>query len=170
MNQKKSGFTLIELMVSITIGAIIITSALSVYANFVQTKIQIDIARQMQKEINFALARVTDRVRNCEIERSSSNTFLKLTDCGENITDAKFSLYSEAENSDGSFIMSSENLISPQKFTILGGSEFIITNEIDSDTKELLSQPKVQIFLNVQSKQDPKVTQSVRTTISSRRY
>ena len=72
MNQKKSGFTLIELMVSITIGAIIITSALSVYANFVQTKIQIDIARQMQKEINFALARVTDRVRNCEIENPSS--------------------------------------------------------------------------------------------------
>lgn len=158
MSHKKNAFTLIELLVSITIGAIILTSALGVYAQFVQTKMRIEIARQMQKEVNFAIARLTDRVRNCKI--NSGNTASVNFDCGTN-SNPTFSI-----TTDGELKMNDELLISSKRFKIIEGenpSKFVITNEENS-------QPKVQLFLTVQSNKDETIKQSVRTTISSRIY
>ncbi|PID70459.1 hypothetical protein CSB37_02100 [bacterium DOLZORAL124_38_8] len=158
MKHQKKAFTLIELMISITIGAVILTSALGVYAQFVQTKMRIEIARQMQKEVNFALARLTDRARNCEITSGKSN-FVNLK-C-ENDKPYNFSINTDSN----SFTMNNERLIS-KRFKIITDnktSKFVITNKENT-------QPKVQIFLKVQSKKDPSVQQFIRTTISSRKY
>ena len=163
MTRKNAGFTLIELLVSITIGAIVLTSAFAVYARFVQTKTQIDISRQMQKEVNFALARITDRVRNCTIKSESDTNSKKIELSCSNEKNPIFKI-EKLTNDKSTLTMDGHPLLS-KKFEVIIGDDpaFNITNEVGS-------QPKVQIHLTVQSNQDSKVSQSIRTTISSRIY
>ncbi len=68
MNLRQSGYTLIELLVAITIGGIILATVMGSFLALSTTQKQLDLTRQIQREINFATIRIADRVRSQSID------------------------------------------------------------------------------------------------------
>lgn len=63
MNRQNPGFTLIELIVAITIGGIILATVMGSFLSLGKTKQQLDLTRQIQRELSFATIRIADRIR-----------------------------------------------------------------------------------------------------------
>ena len=83
MNTKKLGFSLIELVVAITIGGVILASVMGSFLTLSKMRQQLDLTRQIQREINFAVIRMADRVRSQSIDygaeiNSDDSSFLPI--------------------------------------------------------------------------------------------
>jgi prepilin-type N-terminal cleavage/methylation domain-containing protein len=62
-NIKYSGFTLIEILVSITILSIILISVFSVYISSTQISLKTDITRALQQNVKSSIEKISEDVR-----------------------------------------------------------------------------------------------------------
>ena len=148
-----AGFSLIELLVAMTIGGVVLTVVMTSYVAMTKTSLRLDLARQMQKETNFAVIRMVDKIRNHPIKSCESK---KLVLKGGKFT-FKF-LENRKQLTLNNQPLFSENIaVDEGHFECKG---------LDENSAEI--QPRVQIYLQVSAKKDPEITNRVQTTISSR--
>lgn len=150
MKSSNKAFSLIELLVGMTIGGIILTVVMTSYAAMSQTNLQLDAARQLQKETNFAVIRMADKIRNFPIESCDEDEILLKNNHG------KFA-FSEKLRMDEQPLFSENIEVKEVSFKCEG---------VEENPAKL--QPRVQIYLKVSSKKYPKISNWVQTTISSR--
>jgi len=161
----KKGMTLVEILVSMTISAVIFSAVLISYSAILKSQQKADTLRQMQKEIHFAMARISDRIRAKSIDFEKYEFPEKCS--GVNIASAEKLCVGGGdffEKSGKSIKMNSQPLIS-DKFSV----ETAIFYTTPSDSTENL-QPKTTIFLEVKSNSIPNLKMALQTTISSRIY
>jgi len=153
--RKKRGFSLIELLVGMTIGAIILTVVMGSYAAMAKTTMRLDLARQLQKETNFAVIRMADKIRNFPIESCAENK-LVLDGRDKGQLTFEFLLENKKQLTLNEQPLFSANLqVKEGKFECVG-------------VEDSAEQPRVQIYLLVSAKKEPEITSRVQTTISSR--
>jgi len=152
-----AGFSLIELLVGMTIGGIVLATVMTSYVAMVKTSIRLDLARQMQKETNFAVIRMADKIRNFPI-KSCEKT--KLTLNGRNRGEIVFQFLENQHKAtmDNQPLFSENILLEEGKFKCFG---------VENPAK---LQPRVQIYLKIRSEKDDELSNWIRTTISSRIY
>ncbi len=190
---RKPGTTLIELIVIVVISAIILSAVMTSYASLVKTNQKINVSRQLQKEINFAMIRLTDKMRSYSVDYeaydsgncsgynlSDSNNLLCIQ--GEGETDSYFFNQGDFIAPDGetykTLFMNQEPLFS--SFFEVKNVHFFVTPSKDpfdiknlqtpADIKAYNLQPKVTITLEVGSIQYEDLEFHIQTTISSRKY
>lgn len=157
MNIRSTGFTLIELIVAMTIGGIILASVMGSFLTLSNTKQQLDITRQIQRELSFATIRIADRVRSQAVDYSLVSEFNthKLPLEGNEIF--------RFDSDEGMLFMNDAPLFS--KTLIVQEAAFIVSPE------NINLQPLVRLELRVANRttgDKPAVSIPVRTSISSR--
>ncbi len=173
MNYKKQGVTLIELLVVIVTSAIVLSSVVASFASLVGVVEKIDVSRQLQKEIHFALVRVADSMRAYGIDYEAYEGGDCMGQSKESATKVCFGNgfvfeKKKRENREHSgFFMNGEPLFS-SVFHVNDVNVFDITPREKDDMKNY--QPKVTIYLDVVSRQYPDISFQIQTTISSRVY
>lgn len=65
---KPKGFTLIELIVSFVVMAIVLSAVMQSLQSFIQTSRKLSVVREIQQDLSFALLRMGDRIRNNSID------------------------------------------------------------------------------------------------------
>ena len=158
MNAKKSGLTLIELIIAITIGGIILATVMGSFLTLGKNKQTLDTRRQIQREINFATLRMADRIRSQSVDYArvvaSDRHFLPVRE------EEAFWFDEDA----GMIFMNDAPLFS--HFLRVQDAEFTVSEQND------LFQPKVHIKIRVSEKTadgvEPVLSIPIRTTISSR--
>lgn len=169
MIYKKSGFTLLEILVSIVIGGIILASAMSAYATFSNTSQQISAAQNLQREVSFALARVGDRIRAKSIGYDFYGNFSPSSASNQLFLGDKTHIIFENEN----LWWNQEPLLS-KKFRVTRAN-FQITPSEDPFSENLSNfknyrQPQVHINFSAEDRNNPTISVDIKTTISSRLY
>lgn len=181
--RKKKGVTLIELLVVIVASGIILSTVLASFASLIKVTQKIDTSRQLQKEINFALIRMADRMREdsinydaykegaCTGMDTTQNTKVCIGDYvfekEESIVRGDETFYTLAM--DGERLFSSKfNIRKVAIFDITPGND--PTQKDDDGTPYPNFQPKLTIYLDVESIQYPDINFQIQTTISSRKY
>lgn len=155
MRMKLAGFSLVELVVAITIGGVVLSTVMVSYVSLAKMRQSLDISRQVQRELNFATMRISDRARansiNYEKLDSDNHHFLPL---GED----EF-IYDDVAKS---LSMNGAPLFSPN----------IMVEQAEFDVWPINNDPKVQPMVNLQllvsSKNKPDIEIPLRTSISSR--
>lgn len=168
---KKRGFTLLELMVAITISGVIMTAIMSSYASLIRTKQKVDQHRQIQAQATLALSRIADKVRDYGIDYDAHdptdpNTLFVGTDVnGEDV------VFTFTETDEGQFTLqqTTGGRVSPlfSRGVTATGS---FTVSPDAIGRPALYQPKVHVQLAVSSAKDETIKMDLQTTLSSRRY
>ncbi len=160
MKTKRLGFSLIEMIVAITIGGIILGSVMGSFLSLSRMRQQLDLTRQIQREINFAVIRIADRIRSQEIDHNeidySINT--EKLQLGEN---AEIIFKTKETNGIETLMMNDDPLFSSN----LKVDQLTFTVFPTTETPTL--QPRVTIKLQVSDIHD-KTSVPLRTTISSR--
>lgn len=155
MKIKGPGFSLLELVVAIAIGGVILATVMGSYLTLAKTKQNLDISRQIQREINFAAMRVGDRIRAHSVNYAkfdeSNHHFLPLGD-----DEFVYSQEDKTLTMNGAPLFSPSLEVSKLNFDVTPLSP-------NSDAQE-----RVQIELLVTSKVRPTISVPLRTTISSR--
>ena len=160
---QKPAFSLIELLVAITIGSIILTLVMMSYASMVQTNLRLDEARKLQKQANFAVIRMADRIRNYSVvlpndDNNQRSDFVSSDEgtlvIGKNKGFFEYLPSSKKVEMDGQPLFS-DNVV-------------VDVLEFDYSVENPKQQPWVQIYLKISSARDPAISNWVRTTISSR--
>lgn len=157
MKLKNTGFTLIELIVSITIGGIILATVMGSFLTLGKTKQQLDLTRQIQRELSFATIRIADRVRSQSIDYSR-------------IQDANHHALPIGDNELFSFDKDAKMLFMNDaplfsKNLMVQDAEFTVS-PLNSEV-----QPRVHLEIRVSERttaETPRVSIPLRTTISSR--
>lgn len=177
-SQKIRGFSLVEVLTAVTIGGIILSVVMISFVTFHRTSVRLDRMRQLQRETNFTLNRIIDRVRQHSIDYGAYAE--KNLDPGG--TDQLF-----IGNDQGAFVFVPATADAVRTETLLFRDQplfsknfrvkdafFTITPDVDPLQNIAASaaqrQPRVQIELEVESILDPAVRLAVRTTVSSRQY
>ncbi len=164
MKQKFAGFTLVEVVVSITIGGVILATVMGTYLSLAKIKADLDISRKIQREMNFAMMRMGDRIRFNEI---SFDKYDRHVLCAGGLDSEKckygtkfqFKKSDNEENKTGKLLMNNDPLFSPQ----LNVEAFRFTVQGEND-----EQHRVQIEMLVSAVAKPSIKIPLRTTISSR--
>jgi prepilin-type N-terminal cleavage/methylation domain-containing protein len=179
MKPVSKAFSLIEILVTIVISGIVLSGVLGSYFSLVQASQKADTARQLQKEVNFAMIRMADKIRSYSINYSvyedqdiskDGSRFL-FTEGNEGATH-KFQI----ENSDGKQILTMDG--APLFSSFFEVKDFHVSITPNNDPfdsanlgdSEAQFQPKATIFLSVEARRYPDVSLVIQTTISSRRY
>jgi prepilin-type N-terminal cleavage/methylation domain-containing protein len=88
-NIKYSGFTLIEILVSITILSIILISVFSVYISSTQISLKTDITRALQQNVKSSVEKISEDIRKNGFDCVINNQSLDSCDLpGLNMTDS----------------------------------------------------------------------------------
>ncbi len=163
MRMRQSGYTLIELLVAITIGGVVLATVMGSFLALSKTQKQLDLTRQIQREINFAAIRIADRVRSQSIDYvrldadPTNHHFLPI---GESGGEFRF------DPGTGQLTMNDTPLFSHN--LMVRDLEF----EVSENPDIFHIQPSVKIELLVSNRtidlEPPKVSIPLRTTISSR--
>lgn len=180
ISSKNPGFTLIEVVVAITIAGIILSAVMVSYVSLAQTSRRIDISRQLQKETNFAMIRIADRVRAQSIDYEAYYSGSGSPEaCGPSnlkvlCLGAKTKTITNPSKT--VFVLKDENLemnaapLFSKKFKV-DKAEFKISPERDpAKLSNPQYQPKAQIILEISSREEPKISLLIQTTVSSRLY
>ena len=157
MKLKNSGFTLIELIVAITIGGILLATVMGSFLTLGKTKQQLDLTRQIQRELSFATIRIADRIRAQSVDYSRIQNENHHT-----LPIGKDELFSFNQDEKMLF-MNGAPLFS--KCLMVQDTEFTVSPH----NPEL--QPRVHLEIRVSertAKEIPRVSIPLRTTISSR--
>ena len=78
---KSKAFTLIEVLVAVVITGMVLSSVLLGYWQMVKVNHTINLSRQLQKEVHFAMVRMADKIRDYSIDY---NAYTNPTgSCGE---------------------------------------------------------------------------------------
>ena len=178
------GFTLIEVLVSVVITAMMLTLVMASYWTFLKTQQRMAVARELQSEVRFAFNRFNDAIR------SSSIDYAAYTGSGHCATlpgtlcllkpngDTQYAVFVDADKKLklGTTPADAQFLLSPQKFSVDNVSFRVSPDPSLGNPKADLTldqiQPKVTIFLRVlptDSRYQDLVIEN-QTTISSRQY
>ncbi len=157
MNRQTTGFTLIELIVAITIGGIILATVMGSFLTLGKIKQQLDLTRQIQRELSFATIRIADRIRSQSLDYTRiEDSNLHALPLGET---ELFSFDPDA----GMLFMNDAPLFSSS--LMVQDAEFTV-----SPLSNTL-QPQVHLEIRVSERttaEVPRVSIPIRTTISSR--
>lgn len=173
---KSAGFSLIEILVSLVIGAIVIATVMGGFVTTSNTVKKVKSSQQLQKELNFAISRISDRMRGHSInyqEYEDGNFDIDspvILFFGENkikkqaLPDGKFTL-----------TMDGEPLFSEKYYLeVTDKPVFVITPQSDPYASDVsfrdYRQPRLTINLRAVSVAYPEVYYELQTTISSRLY
>lgn len=181
-NQK--GFSLIEILVAIVIAGIVLSGVLGSYFSLLQASQRSDIARQLQKEMNFAVIRMADKIRSYSIDykayedenvdvRQSQSLFTKSSesDSFHRFQREDFSTNQRSFSTlgmDGAPLFSSIFEVEEMNFSVTPNAD--PANPENLGDKSVQLQPKATLFLRVRSFRYPDISFTLQTTISSRRY
>lgn len=185
---KNKGFTLVELVVTMVILGLVFSGVMGAYYMLLQTRDRVDLEREMQKEVSFAITRMTDKIRAESVDYQAyesggrcQSTYLQGAQkiC---LGDHWYLFFDGAssqlfiENSVGQ----RQGLFS-HKFLVTS-AEFYTTPEKDPYDPAHIAisdyqlHPKTQIYLEVASVRknknntDPLIKMDIQTTVSSRQY
>ena len=156
------GFSLIEILVAIVVSGIVLSAVMTSYVSLTQTSRKIDLSRQLQREMNFAMIRIGDRIRSHPIDfldKKCKNSASKL--CLKNLT---------IEFSEGNLGFENQPLFS--EIFAVENATFALTPSTDPGSFGK-TQPRVKIILEVGSAEKNHVKIPpllLQTTISSRTY
>lgn len=175
INQKRTtnhGFTLIEILVSMVIMAMVFSGALYGFWKILEANARIDLSRQLQKEMHFAMIRMADKIRDYSIdydayvsgsgkpcENQDVNSPLSL--CVKN--DYAFTMEDDVLKMNNAPLLSDKFITETLNFSITPNTD-------PSNIANPQFQPKVTIFLKAESKFLPDVSIPLQATISSRIY
>ncbi|MCF7812226.1 prepilin-type N-terminal cleavage/methylation domain-containing protein [Candidatus Gracilibacteria bacterium] len=189
---KQKGSTLLELIVSIVITAIVLTAVMASYLALVRANQAANISRQLQKEANFAMIRIADKIRtflphyeqySADGNQIGEQTFLSLlheetgqtvvfekaeTDRAENFCQARYGHKCQTLLMNGSPLFSQNIHVSEALFRLSPAKNPFLPENLGEKAVQL--QPKGTLFLKIESTQDPDINLTLQTTISSRRY
>ncbi|MCK5460557.1 prepilin-type N-terminal cleavage/methylation domain-containing protein [Candidatus Gracilibacteria bacterium] len=175
-SQRKNGFTLVEVLVSIVISGMVLVSVMGSYWILMKTNQAAELSRNLQKETSFTLIRMTDKIRSLSIDYEAyENNSGKLCE-NQNLQTEQIMLCIKDnqifEHKDGMLFMNDQPLFS-SSFEV-ETVYFSVSPSQDPfknlAKKEFQLQPKVTIFLKVKAKLNPKIKFEIQTTISSRKY
>ncbi|MDH3325075.1 MAG: type II secretion system GspH family protein [Candidatus Peregrinibacteria bacterium] len=170
--RKVEGISLIEVLVSIVISGIVFSAVMVSYFSLIQTQKKADLMRQLQKEVHFAIIRIADKIRANSIDYSAYSegscsavdlrSSLKLCIGDGNVFELN-----------GDRLLMNEAPLISQKFSI--NKLFFYSSPTSNPAENkgdpsIQFQPKVTIYLEVESQLDPSIKMEVQTTISSRNY
>ncbi len=165
--------TLIELLIAITISSIVLSLILGSSAFLIRLNRKLDISRELQKEISFAMERMTDKIHTQSINYASYNPKSN-TPCADQdpsstndlcVGDTNFTFQNNMlfENKDPLF--SKEYQVIKTIFHITPTKDPVTNFESENQI-----QPRVTIFVKVISKESPEINSEIQTTLSSRQY
>lgn len=173
---KNAGFSLIELLVSIVISGLVLSTVMAGYWTLVQAHHTTEIKRNMTQETTFALTRIADRVRTYSVDYEAYNSLPSPGTCATvSFSGSEILCLGQNnvfEKTGTQLLMNTQPLISPQfevtmlNFQISPGQDPF--QNISNKTAQL--QPKVTILLETRSVKDPSLSFLLQTTISSRKY
>lgn len=169
---KKSGFSLIELLVAMVISGIVLVSVLTSFWLFIQTHQKAELNRELQRETRFALSRIADKTRNYAIDYEQ---YKGGGDCPPSINqNHKLCLEGyNVEFKNDNLWLNDQPLLSPDKF-IINTARFGFSPDKDPRKNlgdiHLQIQPKVTISFNVESRKVSTIKFDIQTTLSSRKY
>lgn len=158
MRRRLPAFSMVELMVAITISAIVMAMVMRSYASLSQTTIRLNIARQMQREVVFLMARVTDRCRNADTITTTNG---KILTCGN----ATFSIELAPDGEQNTLMM---RIAEDREWQPLLSELFSVEGSFET---RAIGQPLAQIQLQITTPDTPDLPPLViQTSISSRQY
>lgn len=168
----KPAFTLIEILVSMVIMAMIFSGTLYGFWKILEANARIDLSRQLQKEMHFAMIRMADKIRDYSIDYNAYTSGPGKA-CENQDVNSPPSLCVK-----NNYVFSADTEVLKMNDAPLLSSRFVtkklyfsITPNTDpSDISNPQFQPKVTIFLEAESKFLPDVSIPLQTTISSRIY
>ncbi|MCF7917425.1 type II secretion system GspH family protein [Candidatus Gracilibacteria bacterium] len=181
---KRNGFSLIELLVAIVIAGIVLSAVMGSYFSLLQASQRADAARQLQKELNFAVIRMADKIRSFSIhyqayDDSSTNPGSSETLFTRGVGSDeihKFERTAFQWQGKDFYTLSMDGAPLFSKIFNVEAVFFKISPLLDPSAPENLGkkeaqlQPKATIFLKAVSLQYPEINISIQTTISSRKY
>jgi prepilin-type N-terminal cleavage/methylation domain-containing protein len=160
MKLQSTGFSLIEIVVAITIGGIILATVMGSFLTLSKMSQQLDLTRQIQRELNFATIRIADRIRSQSIDYS------RLDELDHHFLPIGGSETFRFDEDAGMLFMNDAPLFS--NTLMVRDSTFLVFPEDESEKL----QPRVQIELRVTERTEgnitPKISIPLRTTLSSR--
>ncbi len=172
---KNSGFTLVETLIAVTITGFVLATVLGTYWQMIKLSHYTDASRQLQKEVHFALLRMTDKIRaysvdydayeaegNCGGLDLASHNKLCLNE--ENV----FRTTSGQLQMNGAPLLSDQFQIDHLNFSVSPTINPFAPSNLGNKSAQL--QPKVTIFLTASHRNNPKINTTLQTTISSRIY
>ncbi len=158
MRTRTNGFSLVELVVAITIGGIILTGVMGSFLTLSKMRQQLDLTRQIQREINFATIRIADRIRSQSVDYflwDENNHYTLPIGTEDEVFD--FNETGHMLTMNGAPLFSPNLMVRNLNFSVFPETE-------DNDI-----QPSVQLELIVSERAvTPKISVPLRTTISSR--
>ncbi len=164
-SKRAEGVTLFELIIAITISGFVLTGVMASYVSLSRSAQKIDISRQLQREINFAMARISDRVRGFSTDYDTCNNYAdnlhKLCVQGGD--------YFEFDDENGMLNMNGQPLFSP----VFEVKEVAFNVTPTEKPSGLDPQPRVQVYLRVGLGEGVKIHLQdfeIQTTLSSRLY
>lgn len=186
---KNKGFTIIELLVTMVILGLVLSGAMGAYYVLLKARDRVEIEREMQQEVTFAMTRVADKIRAHSVDY---NQYLDLTgECyntslqggneiclGENRlikfdTGQNNILFGTHTNTQPLFSTKKFNVSKLIFYTTPQKNPYAPSNLSDAT---LQLQPKVQVYLEIESKRTepdgttPLVKMNIQSTLSSRQY
>lgn len=174
---KHSAFTLVEVIVSILISALLLTLVLGSFWLLIKINQQNEIAGRLQKQTTFAMLRMSDKIKQYSIDyeayTSAANGLCKNLSLDSG-TQQKLCLGANHEfKKEGDTLLMDTHPLFSDEF-IVDSVNFFVSPSADpfSDISEksIQLQPKVTIALKVHSKKYENILLEVQSTISSRKY
>lgn len=179
INYKHSAFTLVELLVSMVISALLLTAVLGSFWVLMQTNQKNEISGRLQQQTNFALLRISDKIKNHSIdyEKAKNMTPLPLdlgTPQKQLLLNGNFEFKKTPDNltMNGQPLFSNEFKVTETFFWVSPSKDPLDLTQFTTPLEQKKSQlqPKVTIVLQVESKRFPNISLDIQTTISSRKY
>lgn len=163
--KRVEGVTLFELIVSITISGFVLTGVMMSYVSLTKAAQKIDISRQLQREINFAMARISDRVRGYSVDYENN-----ICEYEENHDDL---CITGGDTFQFDFKNNQLNMNGEPLFSKLFSVNKVAFSVTPSEPSALSAQPCVQVYLKVGLAEGVKINMQdfeIQTTLSSRLY
>lgn len=174
---KAAGFTLVEVLVSIVITAIVIVAVMASMWHLVLANHQADALRQLHKQVHFSLVRSADKIRTHSIDytqhpEDGSGTCAPLPGGMTAIEKICLGDGHILEFRDKNLFLDDSPLFG-DAFEVESVGFLVSPTKAPSDNiadKSTQLQPKVTIHMSVRSRAFSSAFMEVQTTISSRRY
>ena len=171
---RKNAFSLIELVIAITVAGIVFSSAMAGYVALVRTEQKAQELRRVQSEARMALLRIGDLLREQGTAYDHHSGGGETTELYlKNGQRLRFSSEGAADFPqnllyDDAPFFSQNTAVSEGSFFIEPEGDPFSTENLTQ--KSLQVQPRVRIFMTLVSRNDPSVRFPIRTLFSLRRY
>ena len=175
---QKPAFSLIEIIITITISGIVFSSVLANFFIYIKQQNKIQVIREVNADTHFPLLRMSDKIRSFAIDYAKHkigkdrcptiSSFKVDRICLEK--DYQFFLEDrvvQMKKGSKTSPLTSKNIIVDKLLFFVTPAENPFTKTTQRQNR---LQPKVTIFISARSVRLPEITQTMQTTISSRIY